>query len=303
MKPHAALILAVHDRRETTLGCLRHLRAQGDLDWAVPVVVDDGSTDGTAAAVAAEFPAALLLHGSGSLWWTGATELGMRHAVAAGAEYIFWLNDDTLPEPGALRLLLEESRAHRAVAGAASFLPGETAPAYSGMRRGFWSLRRIQNPGTATVPCDALHGNVVCLPAAIVPRLGYPDGAGLPHALGDFDYTLRAATAGIPVCVVGQARAVAQPNLSLNYRSWLLSDVPPRTWWRELRRPGSHLHWTAQRRFHSRHFGPRGLAYCCSLVLRLAAVTAVRLVMPLPLLRRIRGHRSPSWRHEQRHRA
>ena len=51
-----AVIIPVHNRRETTLACLRRLTADGVPAWSRIVVVDDGSTDGTGEAVRVEFP-------------------------------------------------------------------------------------------------------------------------------------------------------------------------------------------------------------------------------------------------------
>jgi len=295
------IVIAAHNRRETTLACLRRLRAQGVLAWATPLVVDDGSSDGTSDAVGAEFPEARLLRGDGNLFWTGATGLGMRHAIELHADYVFWLNDDTLPDDGALATLLETSRQSGGIAGGVSFLPGETAPAYGGLRKTFRELAPLENPGTATVPADALHGNLVVIPARVIQRIGYPDEQGLPHALGDLDYTMRARRAGVAVQLVGRARAAAQPNLSLNYRSWLLSDVPVRTWWQELGRRGSHLRLRSHWRFHCRHWGLVGVAHCAGLLGRLVAISCVRMIVPVRILRRLRGGKSTTWQHEQRH--
>lgn len=297
------VIVPVHNRRDVTLAGLRHLRAAEPGAWFRVCVVDDGSTDGTGGAVHAEFPEVEILRGNGQLWWTGAICLGLRHALTEGAEFVFWLNDDTLPEPGALAALLEESRRTGGVAGGVSFLPYENEPAYGGLRETWGGLVPVAGPGLETVPCAALHGNLVCLPASIVQRIGWPDEARLPHALADLDYTLRAHRAGIPVILVGRARAKAQPNLSLNYRSWLLSDVPMSRWWRELARRGSHMNLRAQAHFRWRHWGIAGLGVCAGMVVRLALVSVLRGIVPLSALRRWYGRRSRSWQHEQRHRA
>jgi hypothetical protein len=50
----AFIVIPVHDRRDTTLACLREQRAQGVLTWAQVIVVDD---------CAAGAP------GSRSRWW------------------------------------------------------------------------------------------------------------------------------------------------------------------------------------------------------------------------------------------
>lgn len=300
--PACFIVIPVHNRRETTLGCLRHLRQHGALARLHAIVVDDGSTDGTGAAVRAEFPETTVLTGDGDLWWTGGIVLGMREAVHHGADYIFWLNDDTLPAPGAFDALLAESNSSGGLAGGVCFLPGETNPAYGGQRRGFWRLGESLPPGEATIDCDALNGNLVCLPARAIATLGYPDEFGLPHVLADSDYTLRARRAGLPVRLVGSARAATQPNLTANYRSWLLSDVPMLEWWRQLGRRGSHLNARTQLRFSWRHWRLRGLAYCLWLFAKLCAITVLRAVIPARTLQRWHGHRSAAWQHERRHR-
>ncbi len=296
------VIIPVHNRRETTLACLRRLTADAVPAWACIVVVDDGSTDGTGEAVRREFPDVQIERGNGQLWWTGAICAGMRRALADGAEFVVWLNDDTFPAPDALRSLVELARDRHAIVGGAVYVDAtDSRPAYGGFRRGWHGLRDLAWPQSGVVSCAALNGNFVCLPASVIGRIGLPDAVHLPHGLADTDYTLRASAAGIPVLLATSCRATAQPNLGLNYRSWLLSDVPIRELWRHLRHPGSFYHQPAHFIFHWRHWGLAGAAYSAWLVLKLALISVVRLIVPQAWLRRLRGSRSAAWQHEVKH--
>ena len=101
-------VLTCHDRREHTLACLDAIAGQGGHDAAVDVVVvDDGSTDGTAEAVSRRHPSATIVPGDGSLWWNGGMRLGLATALRGDdPDHLWWLNDDTVLDPDALATLL-----------------------------------------------------------------------------------------------------------------------------------------------------------------------------------------------------
>ena len=201
------IIIPVHNRKATTLRCLRHLRDSGDLSWCRAIVVDDGSTDGTAEAVQARFPEATVLRGDGNLWWTGAIVLGMRHAVERGADFLVWLNDDVLPDAGALEALIGFLRAHpRAIAGA-SFRHAATGRV---LATGFRGRRRLAAGAGEAVPVDGMSGYCVGLPAAVVASIGYPDASRFPHYAADGMYLLKAGRAGFRVFLLGQAVATIE---------------------------------------------------------------------------------------------
>lgn len=295
-----AWVIPVHNRRETTLGCLRQLQRDGVLKWSEVYVVDDGSTDGTRAAVAAEFPAVHVLSGDGHLWWTGATERGMRAAFAAGAQLICWLNDDTRARPGACARLCATAAATGAIVTGQCFVPPDGPLVYGGLRRARVSLHLVAVSGETLWPVDAACGNFVCFPRAVVDRIGWPDGRRLPHAFGDSDYTLRAHLAGLSVMVDPLAVADARPNALGNYASWLLSDITVAAIWRQLADRRSYAYAPAHARFLARHFGMQGALYWTWTVLKRIPITLLRLLVPQSWLRRIWGRRSAAWQDEQR---
>ena len=303
MTPRAFIVIPAHNRRATTVACLHRLRRQGVMAWATPIVVDDGSTDGTGDAIRREFPEVEVLPGNGRLFWTGATELGMRRAVERDAEFVFWLNDDCEPQPGALAALLAVSRERHAIAGGVCVLPRSGQPVYGGFKNGRRELAFVSAaPGEVTA-CAALNGNLVCVPRAVIDAIGFPDGRGLPHASGDTDYALRASERGHAVLLVGAARAQATPHNRLGYASWLLSGMSVREIWATLVNPRAYGYFPADVRFRWRHWGVSGLLSALWLVVKRVPVSVAILALPRETRRRWWGSRSAAWRYEQMVRA
>ncbi|WP_370328376.1 glycosyltransferase family 2 protein [Euzebya sp.] len=203
------VLMTVHDRRDTTLACLRALGAQAhvdDVDVSV-VLVDDGSSDGTADAVRAAFPAVRILQGDGELFWNG----GMRAAWAAAwdgdPDFYLWLNDDTLLDPGALRLLIDTHAAvvtatTPAIVAGAITDPDSGAVNYSGVRQD--PVRRLRFdpvvPDGRPIEADTMNGNAVLVPRAVARRVGTLSRR-YTHGMGDYDYGLRARRVGCAVWV------------------------------------------------------------------------------------------------------
>ena len=76
------------------------------------VVVDNGSTDGSAEKLRHAFPQVHLIASTENLGFTGGNNLGMTWAIEQGFEYSFLLNNDTFVGPGFLEPLLNYMDAH-----------------------------------------------------------------------------------------------------------------------------------------------------------------------------------------------
>jgi GT2 family glycosyltransferase len=75
--------------------------------WSLHVmVVDNGSTDGSAAAIAREFPGVEVVALPQNRRFAGGNNEGLRRALAAGADAVMLLNNDTACDPGLIEHLL-----------------------------------------------------------------------------------------------------------------------------------------------------------------------------------------------------
>jgi hypothetical protein len=100
---------------------LEHLEAcfdsllQGTYPNVRYVLVDNGSTDGSVEFVRTRYGSDArveIVQCPVNLGWSGGNNVGMERALAAGAEYVFLLNNDTATEPDALEKLVAMAEAH-----------------------------------------------------------------------------------------------------------------------------------------------------------------------------------------------
>ncbi len=104
-------VVVTYNRRPLLLEALAAVHAQSRGPDAV-VVVDNASTDDTAAAVRAHYPSAELAEVAHNTGGAGGFAYGMALALAGGADLVWLMDDDTVPEPEALRAMLEARRSH-----------------------------------------------------------------------------------------------------------------------------------------------------------------------------------------------
>ncbi|HZC70261.1 MAG TPA: glycosyltransferase [Jatrophihabitans sp.] len=104
--PRVAAVVVTFNRRELLLESLHAITHQERAPDEV-IVVDNASTDGTAAAVRTAYPDVRLLEPARNTGGAGGFALGLSAALEAAAELVWLMDDDTVPEPGALAALLE----------------------------------------------------------------------------------------------------------------------------------------------------------------------------------------------------
>ncbi|WP_131735940.1 glycosyltransferase [Actinomadura roseirufa] len=112
--PVVVAVVVTYNRVALLAEALAALRAQTRAPDRV-VVVDNASGDGTPAMVRAEFPEAELLELAANTGGAGGFAAGIAHALRPDApggavDQLWLLDDDTVPEPGALAALLTARR-------------------------------------------------------------------------------------------------------------------------------------------------------------------------------------------------
>lgn len=106
MEPLVSIIVLNYNGREDTLACLRSLEHLTYRNTDV-IVVDNASSDGTEAAVRAAYPDKTFIQTGANLGFTGGNNVGIRHALEKGADYVLLLNNDTIVAPDFISVMVE----------------------------------------------------------------------------------------------------------------------------------------------------------------------------------------------------
>src|SRR5262249_14986996 len=103
--PKVTAVVVTYNRRDLLLESLAAVLAQNRAPDSV-IVVDNASADGTADAVRKAFPGVQLAELARNSGGAGGFAAGLALALAGAADLIWLMDDDTVPEPGALAALL-----------------------------------------------------------------------------------------------------------------------------------------------------------------------------------------------------
>jgi len=112
-----AIIIVTYNSRQEIDACLESLVGHTAPFPTLITLVDNASTDGTAAHVRARWPPVTVIDAGANLGFAKANNLGIR---STDSEYVLLMNPDTVAPPGAIQTLVRGLAAHpeAAIAGA-----------------------------------------------------------------------------------------------------------------------------------------------------------------------------------------
>jgi len=215
------IVIPVFNRKEITKNCLLSLRQQTYKDFKV-VVIDDGSTDGTEEMLTNEFPEVYIIKGDGNLWWTAATNLGVKYALENNADYILTLNNDTIAKEDFLgKMIYRAEKTPNALLGAFALDANTKKPVYGGEIINWkWANSKSLLDSLPKEQWYGLHevthfpGRGLLIPAEVFRKIGLYDEKHFPHYAADYDFTHRAIRAGYKVYCNYDAKLLIYPDAS-----------------------------------------------------------------------------------------
>lgn len=111
MKNKVVAVVVTYNRKKLLRKCISHILNQKNASSDV-LVIDNASTDGTEVMIAEEFslPEVIYFNTGANLGGAGGFQYGVKQAVLCGYEYVWIMDDDTLPEEDALYELFEADK-------------------------------------------------------------------------------------------------------------------------------------------------------------------------------------------------
>ncbi len=213
------IVIPVHNRRELTRQCLEDLSVQTYRQFRT-IVVDDGSTDGTEEMIREGFPDVIVIKGDGNLWWTEATNWGVRYAQQHPTpgdreNFVLTLNDDTEVQPNYLQTLLDAYQQHKpCLVGSPSVdsdnpdkleFAGTQSELYFASGKDLaadynYNYRELQRR-TEYIESDSLPGRGTLIPMRVFDEVGLFDAKNFAHYMADIEFSVRAKKAGYRLIV------------------------------------------------------------------------------------------------------
>ena len=267
MTSKLSVIIPAFSGLEQVRSCLQSLGESHYRDFDI-ILVDHGVRDAISRLAKNEFPQVICLRGSADLWWSGASNLGIRHALEAGSQWLMLLNHDCYIEPGTIGVLLKhaEDNENSIIAPTQHMLhqQRDIIGMTSCFLLGFPTIippaawYRFRYPAGLVPTALIGGGRGVIVSASIFQQVGMLDNEHLPHYYADHDFYFRCRKAGLQLFICRDAR--------VNIDDTMTSSADPEGgltlsgFAADLKNRGSHRNITDLRVLFSRYYPIPGLS-------------------------------------------
>lgn len=210
--PKVFIVVLTYNSKRLVLSCLANLANLNKKNFSLfLVVVDNGSTDGTADAVIKNYPEVTLIDNKKNYGFAKGINYGLRFAYQQGADWMLLLNDDTvLPRDFLQKLLRISLKKNYDISG----------PKIKTLDNKIWSLGGVINPlrfsgglisygeedkkNLKEQKVDFISGTVMLVKKKVFARIGFLDEDYFLY-YDDVDFCYRALQKGFLSYLVPQA--------------------------------------------------------------------------------------------------
>jgi GT2 family glycosyltransferase len=225
LHPKVTCILVNWNGWQDTIACLKALK-EGDYPHLTIVVVDNGSSNDSVEKIKTAHPDILLLESGRNLGFAGGNNIGIRHALAHGAEYVWLLNNDTEPATDALSSLISKILSDRRIGAVSSICyyadNPSTVQAWAGTRVNLWiGYARNSTEPHSDEWFHALYGASMLIARSALEDVGILD-EGFFHYWEETEFCLRLRKKGWKLAAAPDSRVLHKVGASTGANNLIL---------------------------------------------------------------------------------
>lgn len=215
------VIFTCYNRRELTERSIATLRQNRQVRFDY-LVVNDGSTDGTAEMLASLPDQIETLNGDGGLFWNRGMHMGIEYAKEHYPDYEYYMlmNDDTRFFPGIFDEMMPTLKKDEVKVGAICGENGKLS--YGGIKYTKGIRYKKMGPEAEDVSFDTFNANCAIIPHDIFMQVGIDPY--YQHSIGDFDYGLQISKKGYAIRIYH--KFVGECNDNTLAKTWQDESLP-----------------------------------------------------------------------------
>jgi GT2 family glycosyltransferase len=215
--PEVVCIILNWNGWQDTLVCLDALKRCSYPQLKI-LVVDNGSSNDSVNMIRSAHPGVLLLESGRNIGFAGGNNIGIRFALAHGADYVWLLNNDTKPDPHALSALLAKAQTDNVIGAVASICYFAHEPskvqAWAGARVNLWiGYSRLNTRPRPDAWFHSLNGTSMLIARAALEDIGLLD-EGFFLYWEDTEFCLRLRKRGWRIAAAPDSRVLHRVNAS-----------------------------------------------------------------------------------------
>jgi GT2 family glycosyltransferase len=226
--PRVVTVVLNWRRPDETCACVRSLLAADYPNQHILVVDNGAGTTGIEDRLAG-LPVEIIRNPA-NLGFTGGVNIGMRHAVAAGADYVWLMNSDAITDPDTLRRLVGVADSNPAIGLVSPVIHAPADPGKLIFCLGLQSSATVASDATSDPERAAqwlrdrptetvLYGAALLVRRMLIDTIGGLDERFFAY-VEDIDYSLRCHDAGFTVAVCFDAVVYHQ------FKNLMTEDLP-----------------------------------------------------------------------------